>query len=92
MPQQSIDNEGNPDCAGHQPVGDSRQVSPQRQAVAVIHVEGRQEQNVREAHRGEVPSDPTTPAVSASAAARTRSAKGKRAENEQMIVLGPPHD
>ena len=68
MPQQSVNEDGSAKPTGQDPEGPLRKLTPERQALAIIHIEGRQQDDVGDAHPGDVEPDPAGPAPSRGAA------------------------
>src|SRR5262249_5177512 len=91
MPKERPGDDRYSDRGRHQPVGDRRKLLPERQALSVVHVKGGQQQDIGQPHSADVHAGPPGPATTAGATANDGGRKGKDAENEQMIVLGPSH-
>lgn len=89
MSQQRVSNQRYPNGSGDQPVGNRRKVSPKRQVLSVVHIEGSQKQHVGHPHPCDVQPDPVAPALAARSASQLGGGEGKRSENEQVIVLVP---
>src|SRR5215218_9556297 len=90
---QRTSDEGEPDGAGQQPVGLVRQGLPDGQVLAVVDVEGGQQQDVGGAHAGKVQPEaaPAPPLQPSTPGGAEEGGGGKRqgAEGQQVGVLGP---
>ena len=47
MPQQRMNDDGDSDCGGKQPIGDGREVLPERQIPSIVDIEGGQSAGCR---------------------------------------------
>src|SRR5712692_6318423 len=90
-PGQGVDYQRYSNHAGHYPIGQIRQIPPNWQVLAVIDVEGGEHQDVRQPHPGDMKIDPSPPQLPSCHAAHRRRRKGKRTENEQVVILRPSH-
>jgi hypothetical protein len=59
---------------------------------SVVHIEGREKEDVRDHHASDVQSEPSAPQPSSRSSSDDPSAEGQNAEHEQVRVLWPPKD
>ncbi len=73
---------GPPDRARENPVSHGRKLLPEGQALSVVHVEGRQQQDVRHTHCDDVQADPSGPALAPSSTPSQGRCEGQGPKDE----------
>ena len=82
---------GTPTTPGRSPKCDLRKLFPKGQVLAVVDMECGEHENVRRAHASQMYPGPLVPLPPGSGVSQKGRDERKRPENEQVIVLRPPH-
>ena len=90
MAKKIIDEDRQSDDARYEPQRQRREGTPDREELAVVDEKSRQHQNVGTAHARHVQPCPRRPPATARGPAEKGESESQAAENEQVIVLGPP--
>jgi hypothetical protein len=92
MTSQRPDQERKAHEARQEPKRQGRQRTPQRQVWSVIHVERREQQDVRNGHAGDVDREPPAPEPTPRSPPNDAGGKGQDAENKEARIVGPSQD